>query len=170
MSVVVNIDEVSDDALNLKNMMDGIIERVQRVYQINNVPLPPRQYWTMGLPTIDTEQVVVTFNQMYLGSPGDQATFPVRGNQPRTVTITISIARAFVSVGVNGRPPSAEKIQQSSSLAAIDAWVLMESVKYFDMWEDTGIGYGPGVIATLEAPEPAGGFQVVNLQLTMVVP
>jgi hypothetical protein len=53
-------------------------------------------------------------------------------------------------------------------MAAIDSWILMESVREFDMWDDTG--YGLGVIATLDAQEPQGGFQMVSMEIVMAVP
>jgi hypothetical protein len=36
------------------------------------------------------------------------------------------------------------------------------------MWDNTG--YGLGVIATVDVGEAQGGFQTVNMQLTMAVP
>ena len=71
-------------------------------------------------------------------------------------------------VGQNGRPPSAEKIELASSVSAIDAWVLMESLNLFDQWDDGS--YGLGVIATVDVSEPEGGFQIVNMDLTLAVP
>ena len=65
------IADVSSDALSLKNMMDGILLRIETVFQSYNVPLPSRRYWTMGEVAVDCEQVVVNFLQMYLGTPGD---------------------------------------------------------------------------------------------------
>ena len=50
----------------------------------------------------------------------------------------------------------------------MDAWVLMESMKSFDPWDETGLGLG--VIATVDAPTVEGGFQLVNMQLSVVVP
>lgn len=167
MSAAVNIGDVSEDALNLRDMMNGILERVESVFQSYNVPLPQRRYWTMGTPAIDCEQVVVAFNQMYLGSPGDQVSEPQRCNVARTAIVTISIAREVPTVGMNGRPPTAEKIQESAEISAIDAWVLMSSMKLFDMWDGV---FGLGVIATLEAADVEGGFQVVSLELTLAVP
>lgn len=167
MSAAVNIGDVSEDALNLRDFMDGILERVDSVFQSYNVPLPQRKYWTMGTPAIDCEQVVVAFNQMYLGSPGDQVGTPQRCNVPRTAIVTISIAREVPTVGMNGRPPTAEKIQQGSEISAIDAWVLMSSMKSFDMWDGV---FGLGVMATLEAADIEGGFQVISLELTLAVP
>lgn len=167
MSVAGNIGDFSEDALNLKDMMDGVLERVETVFQSYNVPLPQRRYWTMGTPAIDCDQVVVSFSQMYLGSPGDQVSTPQRCNVPRTAIINISIAREVPTVGMNGRPPTGEKIQQGAALSAIDAWVLMSSMKSFDMWD--GI-FGLGIMATVEAGDMEGGFQVVTMELTMAVP
>lgn len=165
---MIDITGVSEDALHLKNMMDGVIPRVESVFQSYNVPLPARRYWMIGTPALDCEQVVVSFDQMYLGTPGDEASQPVRCHVPRSVTFIIAITREIATVGMNGRPPSGEKIQQTSVMSTIDAWVLMESVREFDMWDDTG--YGLGVIATLQISGPEGGFQTVGLQVTMSVP
>lgn len=159
---------VLEDATNLRDMMDGILERVEAVFQSYNVELPQRRYWTIGQPAIDCEQVVVSFIQMYLGAPGDEATTPQRCNMPRSAVVTISIARAVPIVGPNGRPPSPEKIQQAASVSTIDAWVLMDAVRLFDQWD--GSGYGAGVIATVDITPPEGGFQTVNMNLTLAVP
>lgn len=163
-----NLQSVSEDALPLKNLMDGVLERVEAVYQSYNVPLPNRRYWMVGDPALDCEQVVIAFDQLYLGPPGDEIAQPNRCNVPRSVTFRILISREIAVVGVNGRPPSGDKIQQTSVLPAIDAWVLMETVREFDMWDETG--YGLGVVAMLQIQGPEGGFQTVGLQLTMAVP
>ena len=167
MAAVYDISDIDPDAFNLKNMMDKVLEKVTSVLTSYNVPLPSRCYWTMGNPAIDCEQLVVSFIQMYLGTPGDQASTPQRCHMPRTAVLAISIAREVPVVGMNGRPPSAEKIEAGSALSAIDAWVLMESMKQFDPWDE---GPGMGVIATIDAPTVEGGFQLVNLQLSVVVP
>jgi len=168
MAAVYDVSSVDPDALSLKNMMDQVLEKVTSVLTSYGVPLPARCYWTMGNPAIDCEQLVVSFIQMYLGTPGDQASTPQRCHMPRTAVLAISIAREVPVVGVNGRPPSAEKIEAGSALSAVDAWVLMESMKSFDPW-DEGIP-GMGVIATVDASTAEGGFQVVNMQLSVVVP
>lgn len=163
-----DISDVSTDALNLKNMLDGVLERLESVFLSYNVKLPERRYWTMGTPAIDCEQVVVSFIQIYLGMPGDQASTPQRCSMPRTAVLGVSIAREVPTAGQNGRPPTAEQIEHSSYRSAIDAWVLMESMKLFDQWDE--IGLGAGVIATVEAPAIEGGFSVINMQISMVVP
>lgn len=167
-AIPISMTGVSEDALPLKNMLDGILERIQTVFQSYNVSLPGRQYWTIGQPVIDCEQLVVSFIQMYLGAPGDEATTPQRCHMPRSAVVSISVVRSAPIVGQNGRPPSAHQIQAGSGQTAVDAWVLMESIRQFDMWDDTG--YGLGVIATVDVSPPEGGFQSVNMQLTLGVP
>lgn len=159
---------VSEEALNVKSLLDGVLDSIVSVFQSHNVPLPTRQYWTVGEQAIDCEQLTVTLIQLYLGAPGDQASSPQRCNMPRSAVMTVSLAREIPSVGQNGRPPSYEKISQAAEISAVDAWVLMESVNLLDQW-DPG-SFGVGVIATVDIPPPEGGFQVVNMQLTVAVP
>lgn len=168
MATPIDLYGVTEEATNLRDMMQGVLERVESVFQSYNVELPQRKYWTMAQPAIDCEQLVVFFQQLYLGPPGAQVGEPQRCNVPRSATITVSIARATPIVGQNGRPPSPERIQAASELLAYDAWVLMESINQLDQWDDTG--YGVGVIATLEVSPPEGGFQTTDLTITMAVP
>jgi hypothetical protein len=165
---IIDISEVDEGALNIVDFLDGVLERVEAAFQSYNVPLPARRYWTVGQTAIDCEQLVVTLVQVYLGPPGDQASAPQRCNMPRTAVMTVTIAREIPVIGQNGRPPSAEKITDGSKISAIDAYVLMSSINLLDMWESGG--YGVGVIATADVTPPEGGFQVVNMQLTMAIP
>lgn len=164
----VDISGVSEDALNIKTMMDGVLQRVESVFASYNVPLPERRYWTIGTPVVDCAQVVVALTQVYLGMPGDEAGAPVRCHMPRSAVLTVSIAREIPTVITSGRPPSGNTIEEASYISAVDSWVLMESINLLDQWDDAGLG--AGVIATLEAESAAGGYQVVTLQITMVVP
>lgn len=168
MTTQIDFSGVAEDATNLRDMMQGVLERVETIFQSYNVNLPTRRYWTMGQPAIDCEQLVVSFVQMYLGAPGDQATTPQRCHVPRTAVISIMISRAVPVVGANGRPPSQEKIEESAHSSAIDSWVLMQSINLLDQWDDTG--FGLGVIATLDSLGSEGGFHTVNMQVTLAVP
>jgi hypothetical protein len=82
--------------------------------------------------------------------------------------MTVTISRAIPTVGQNGRPPTADKINEAARVSAIDAYVLMQALNALDVWDEGG--FGVGVIATADIPEPEGGFQSVNLQLTMAIP
>jgi hypothetical protein len=168
MATGIDFSGVSEDATNLRDMMSGVLERVQNVFQSYNVELPDRKYWAMGTPAVDCEQLVVYFQQLYLGPPGAQVGEPQRCHVPRSATITISIARATPIVSQNGRPPTPAAIESASNIMAVDAWVLMESVNQLDQWDETG--YGVGVISTLEVSPPEGGFQTTDMVITMAVP
>lgn len=159
---------VSEDAVHLRDMMEGVLERVQNVFQSYNVELPARRYWTMATPAVDCEQLVVYFQQLYLGAPGAEVGEPQRCHVPRSATIAIGISRATPIVGQNGRPPAPEKIEEASEVMAIDAWVLMDSINQLDQWDETG--YGVGVVATLDVSAPEGGFQTTTMLVTMAVP
>jgi hypothetical protein len=159
---------VSEDAVHLRDMMEGVLERVQNVFQSYNVELPVRRYWTMATPAVDCEQLVVYFQQLYLGAPGAEVGEPQRCHVPRSATVAISISRATPIVGQNGRPPAPEKIEEASEVMAIDAWVLMDSINQLDQWDETG--YGVGVVATLDVSAPEGGFQTTTMLVTMAVP
>lgn len=160
---------ISDDAKALAAHLNEVLTRVVNIYGSYDMPLPDRRYWTMGTPVVDCEQLVVSFVQMYIGSPGDEATMPRRCNDPSSATVQISISRKVPVVGTNGRPPSAETIQLYSNLQAYDAWILLHSARELDSWETAG-GFGLGVIATVETSEPEGGFQTTILTLTSAVP
>lgn len=165
---IVNISGVSEDALNIVTLMDGVLERIVSTFESYAVPLPARRYWTVGQSAIDCEQLTIALAQGYLGRPGDQQTEPQRCNMPRSVYMFVTIAREIPVVSVNGRPPTAQNITDGAKISAVDAWVLLESINLLDQWDD--VGFGMGVIANVEIPPPEGGFQLVTMSLTMAVP
>jgi hypothetical protein len=165
---IIDISTVDSKALHLKDFLDAVLARVIDVYEEYNVDLPSRRFWTMGEPAIDCEQLSVSFIQMYLGLPGDQASQPQRCTQPRTAVLSIAVSRQIPVVGNNGKAPTGEKIQEGSEIAAVDCYLFMELIRRLDQWEDGE--YGMGVIATVEAGNPEGGYETVRMQVSMVVP
>lgn len=166
--MIIDLSSVDDDAKHLANHLENVLEKVVATYASYNMPLPDRQYWTLGQTVVDCEQIVVCLLQMYLGSPGDEAVQPRRCNDPRSATITISVSRQIPVVGPSGKAPAPQRIEEGMTPAAYDAWILMESMRQFDTWEESG--FGLGVIATLETPPPEGGFQTTVLTMTSAVP
>lgn len=164
-----DLSGVSDDAKALAQYLQEVLERTVNIYNSYAIPIPDRRYWTMADPVVDCEQLVVSFIQMYIGSPGDEATLPRRCMDPRSATIHIQIAREVPTVGPSGKAPSAETIQAYSQLQAYDAWAMIQSAAELDAWETSG-GFGLGVIATVETSEPEGGFQSTTLTMTSAIP
>ena len=117
---ITSIADVSEDALNVKNLLDNVLETIVTIFDSYNVPLPNRRYWNVGQVAIDCEQLSVSLIQIYLGPPGDQASLPQRCNMPRTAVMMITIAREIPVVGMNGRPPSPEKISEGAEISAVD--------------------------------------------------
>jgi hypothetical protein len=166
---IVNVSAVDNGAKNLAEFLQEVLDRVITCYGSFDMPLPARRYWTFGTPAVDCEQLVVSMIQMYVGSPGDEATDPRRCNDPRSATLNISVSRVVPISQQNGSPPPADDIQAASVVSAYDAWVLMESIQQLDAWGDLG-GYGLGVIATVDAAEPEGGFSTTRMTITMAIP
>jgi hypothetical protein len=165
----VDISNVSDDAKALSEFLQEVLDRTVNIYDSYSLPVPSRRYWTMADPVVDCEQLVVSFIQMYIGAPGDEATTPRRCMDPRSATIHIQVARAVPTVGNSGKAPSAEVIQENSRIQAYDAWVLLQGAADLDAWASSG-GFGIGVIATVETAEPQGGFQSTTMTLTTGIP
>jgi len=167
----VDISGVSDESRNLANLLQGILDRVISTFDSYGMPTPTRRYYTFGSPAIDSDQLVVSLLQLYLGVPGDEATEPRRSNDPKSGTFLITLAREVPVANSNGTPPKADDIQRASEVSALDAWILMESAREFDAsWANVQGGLGLGVIATVDVEAPEGGYQLTRMTITMAVP
>ena len=163
---------VNPDALSLVNLLDEVLRRVQAGFAEAGVDLPDRQFWKVGAPSADCEQLVVYFNQGYIGPPGDEAQDPQKCNSPRTAQLGVRIFRKVPALTGTSRGslPSPEKIQEASRQRAIDAWVLLDISCSLDSWEEFPGTGGLGVIATVDSGEPIGDIQGVLLNLTVAIP
>lgn len=167
---ITNLTGVDSDAAHLANMLQEVLNRVINVYNSYSMPLPSRRYYAFGVPVVDCEQVVVSLIQMYVGAPGDEATEPRRCNDPRTAVLNISISRSVPVAQPNGSAPNADDIQDANQVMAYDAWILMESIKDLDTWGEPAGYPGLGVIATVDADQPEGGFATTRMTVTLAVP
>jgi hypothetical protein len=159
-----------DEARSLVNLLQGVLDRVIALYEAVPMELPSRRYWTLQTPAADCEQLVVSFMQAYIGPPGDEAATPQRCNSPRSAALTVQIIRCIPVADSKGRPPTAAQIQAGSEQLAMDAWLLLDIAGDLEQWDAPYPGPGLGVIATVNAEEPQGGFQSVTLNVTMAIP
>ena len=166
---ITSVAGVSDDALSLKNLMDGVLDRLVDRFNYHNVPLPSKQYWKVGAPVIDCEQLVLSADSMFIGNPGNALPMPHRGSAPRSVTFRAMIARQIPAPDNRGNEPSASVQQQGSEILAVDMWVLLDAVYHLDAW-DTVHAFGLGVSGEVQFEEPQGGYQVVTATFTIAVP
>lgn len=166
---ITSVSGVSDDSLSLKNLMDAVLGRLTDRFDHHNVPLPSKQYWKVGAPVIDCEQLVLAINEIYIGRPGAPTNEPMRCNSPRSVSFRAFLARQIPVVDGRGHEPSAAKQQEASEILAVDMWTMLDAVAFLDGWDAVG-AFGLGVIGTVNAEEPQGGFQVITATFTMAIP
>ena len=151
-------------------MLREVLARIVGGYELAGVPLPERRYTTTGTPAVDCEQLVVIFRQAYIGPVGDEADGPQRCDSPRTAALEVHVSRCIPTPkGTRSVTPGAAEIQLAAEQQMVDAWLLLDLAPSTDTWNGLAPG-GPGVIATVEAGEPQGGYQTTVLMLTMQVP
>lgn len=166
---ITSVAGVSDNALSLKVFMDEALKRIVDRFDYHNVPLPTKRYWKVGAAVIDCEQLVLSVDSMFLGSPGNELQQPVRCNSPRSVTFRAMIARQIPTPDNRGNEPSAAKQQEGSEILAVDMWTLLDAVSMLDQWDAIG-AFGLGVSVDVQFEEPQGGFQVITATFTSAVP
>lgn len=161
--------DISEDAFNLIHALEAMKEALVSVYQSYNAPLPDRRYWTVGEPVLDCEQAVVSLAQVYLGTPGDEATIPQACNVPKTMVVDVTVARkqTFTNSKTSATQ-TPEMMTQDASWAALDTWILMDSLQAFvgDVWG----GPAPTMIATSQLPTPLGGYFMTSVRMSLLVP
>lgn len=150
-------------AESLKTLMDGVLEAVLSVFEQAGVTLPARSYIAVGQPPHDCEQVTVSFQQLYLGPPGDEATAPQRCEAPRTAVLLVEIVRCTPQSGRTAGP-SVESLSAYGGERAIDAYLLLEAgAKAADQW-------GLGTMADVSPGNDGGAMQAISMNLIVAVP
>lgn len=152
----------SEDDLSLYTTATTILAGVVEGYGARGIDLPDRRYVTLGTPANDCEQVVVAWQQVYLGTPGDEASEPQRCDAPRSAVFTVQLCRTMPVVNDAGNAPSAAAIQAASKTLMTDARVLLDILAYIDP-------YGMGVIVTGDVVEVSGGLGCVQVQTVLAV-
>lgn len=162
--------EVAANSQSLVALMSSVLESVRAAFATAGVTLPSRQYYTLGTPVADDEQLVVSFNQAYIGPPGDQATQPQRCNSPRSAALQVGIYRCAPVMSNDGVPPTPLQIVTATNQILVDSYILLDAACQFDAWDPTGLGPGLGVIATVDAIPQEGNMHGSVLNLTLAVP
>ena len=156
-------EDEEDYAVSLVNLCNSVLESVISVFEQFGVGLPERRYVTVGQTVHDCEQVTVSFQQLYLGPPGDQAQTPQKCTAPRTAFLNVEIVRSLALPGRTGKP-SADAMQTNAETKLVDAYLLLKAgADAVDQW-------GIGVIADVTVGEASGDRQAVILNVTLAVP
>jgi hypothetical protein len=134
----------------LPSWLDAGFQCVVEHYRSVGVPLPERQYWTIGQTAHDCEQIVLTIQQMFLGT-ADNMLATNQCNAPRSITFAIEVIRCVPVMSNRGQAPSAQAIETSSVNPVIDMEILMDVASCFDQ-------FNVGIVVTIDAFPAQGGF------------
>lgn len=146
-------------------MMRVILDSINQVFQDEDVTLPDRQFTSVGAVPHDCEQLYISFVQMYLGPVGAEADEAQNCDSPRTAVMQIQLVRCIPRPTQRGAPPAAEVLDESTQQLTADAWLLMDGVGAANDALDR-----PGMMADVSVTDASGGYQAVQLNLSMMVP
>lgn len=162
---------VGDESAGVFVLLDNILRSTVNAFAKENVTLPTRQIISATSQPVDCEQLVVSFGQLYLGTPSTEAMQPVQCNTSMTVVAEVALTRCVPTM-IAGRgiakPPTPDALATSALKILRDAYLLLEAGRDMEYW-DLG-GPGLGVIATVDVGEPKGGFLTTMLSITTTLP
>lgn len=162
--------------MNANDVVDfaqHVIDTVVETFGEAEVALPALQIMTMGGQGTVVhlcEQLTVSVEEMYSGTPVNQGMIPVKCNAPRTLNIAVELVRKSPTGTVQGRStplPVTQDADQQTTVAKtrmIDMDLLMTSGLYAceTQW------YGEGIVHVSAAP-PDGGYQALVLSITTAI-
>src|SRR3954471_16962051 len=105
--------------------MKDIIESINAVFEAEGVTLPSRQYILIGEAAHDCEQLTVSFEQLYLGGPGDEVGAPLQCDAARTIVVQVQLVRC-IPKPTRQNAVSVEEMIESTEQLTRDAWLLLE--------------------------------------------
>jgi hypothetical protein len=158
---------------HLGNLAVHILDTVNETFAAAGVELPGVQMITLGgqgATAQIAEQLSVSVEEMYSGTPGDQAQTPVRCDAPQSASFAVELVRCVPTGTQRGRStplPSGEDANQQTEVALarmLDMKLLMDAGMnaVAGTWSEMGI-------VTLSAAPPNGGIQAIVMAITTVV-
>lgn len=153
---------MADDSItkSVSNTAYDILSAVNAIYEQEGVALPERQYIATGDVAFDCEQLTVSFQQLYAGTPGQPAEQPVRCNQPFSAVWEISLVRCIPVARRSQVAPTTDELDATAEGQMADAMLLLTGVMSSDSADWLG------AFADVTVTEPDGGFQAVVCRFT----
>ncbi len=146
-----------------------ILVAVENTFNTNSVDLPGRRYTTaggIGTVAYDCEQLTVSWQETYLGSPG-QPQFGIQNPNCNTLHTGVFIVELVRSIPISFNaeiPPEPELIQKAADKLMKDATLLQEAGQIAA--EDSLLS---GALISVRAGDPAGAMQSIVMTVTMVI-
>lgn len=160
--------------MTIIDVMERILDGVRTEFMINGIDLPSKQFFDMGgtgETPHDCEQVSVSFEQMYTGTPGNPEQVPTKCNGPRSAVFVIEIVRCTPTAAPisnrSSKPlaPTEAQLNTSATAQAKDAYILMDA----GLNVAESLNYLGGLADISVSPED-GGFQAIVMTLIVGLP
>ena len=136
----------------------SVLDAVVAAFAQQEVELPDRRFIHVGQAAHDQEQVVVSFEQMYIGTPGDQAQVPQKCDAQWTAVFSVQITRCVPGLGRAGAAPTVEDLTENAKKMMRDAAILFDAgLHAVDDWS--------GILADISVTDPQGKMQSVVMNL-----
>lgn len=153
-------------------LAEHILETVNETFAAEGVALPTLQFFTLGGEGASThlcEQVTVSVEQLYSGTPESQAQTPVRCDGPRTVSFAVELVRCSPTGTVRGRstPLPAQEDANQQSEVALSRMKDMDILLKAGMYACASTWFQTGIVEVSAAP-PNGGFQSIIMAISTV--
>lgn len=148
----------------------SILENIEGIFAQYGVDLPEKRYITIGGQgdtAHDCDQVTVSWEQSYNGTPGNQSQTPSKCENVRTGVFVVELVRATaVGRGLTNKPtaPSASDYTEKAKQQMLDATILYEAG--LTAAETTWLSGG---LVDISAGTPQGERQAIIMTVTMVV-
>jgi hypothetical protein len=153
-------------------LAEHILETLNETFAAAGVALPSLQFFTLGGEGASThlcEQVTVSVEQLYSGTPESQAQTPVRCDGPRTVSFAVELVRCAPTGTVRGRstPLPVQEDANQQSTVAFERMQDMELLLRSGMYACAATWFQTGIVDVSAAP-PNGGFQSLVMSISTV--
>lgn len=169
------------DANEFVDMADHILNTVVATFADHGVDLPERRYLAVGGQgdTVhDCEQLTVSFEQGYSGTPGNQAQEPVKCASIRSAVFIVEVVRALPLPNTTAANPATtvpsrygiEKSQVAVLPPEVQTSIARKQMVDAMLLMDAGLRAGEttmtGSLADVTAGSPQGGYQAISLVIT----
>jgi hypothetical protein len=139
-------------------MAQEVLARLRNSAVELGVTLPTRQFiYPTGVP-IDCEQVAVVFGGWVIDPPQEGMTMCMRFRWCAQIGIAIGRCTPAVPTRGSTSAPPMDRMMAAAQISSADAELLIHTVSTFGEI---------GADLSLTTPEPEGGFQAVQLQVTL---
>lgn len=152
------------------DILTDTLTAVEAAFTTAAITLPDRRHIHFGLPSIDCEAVIISFERIYTGMPDLETPAIEPCGYPRSMEFSAWILRCISTVqSAGGRAsfPSPATMSNEAQTATLDAETLvfgLQQAYLAETWLErcTALVFGP-----LVTVEPEGAFSGVRLNMTV---